>query len=176
MILLPCMWGRAADPRAGWASWSSTQRRYQTATRLCRPPTCFRNDGNTQNKDLEMWLTLVHCRPEAASQPLPWPWGQSRWTWCQPWWCLRWCHAMNAEFAKIVANQPISAQVCESQQKLFPALPVNRAGPGLRVCLMSGLWSRQAGVMCHVATASSIRGENIKVTKDKRYHKRENIY
>ena len=35
---------------------------------------------------------------------------------------------MNAEFAKIVANQPISAQVCESQQKLFPALPV--AGPG----------------------------------------------
>ena len=38
-----------------------------------------------------------------------------------------------AEIAEIVANQPISAQVYESQQKLFPALPV----PGRAVWLQS---------------------------------------
>ena len=32
------------------------------------------------------------------------------------------------QFAGIVATQPISTQVCESQQKLVSALPVTRAG------------------------------------------------
>ena len=32
------------------------------------------------------------------------------------------------QVAEIVATQPISAQVCESQHKLVSALPVTRAG------------------------------------------------